>query len=572
MHALGDKDPRISGHLGNSSYLGVYALIHAFFGLLCAAMVFRGNREVELLESGQHSPAKKLTTNNYIAIALYIGLAVFNLLILFKTGTRGAFAGLVVGLVLSSIYLAWKEKNRLIRYSAVTFLIIVISSVAFLGIFKHSAFVESRPLLARFAALVTFDLRALLNNEGKSRTMIWKMSFDGVKEKPLLGWGQDNFGYVFAKYYDPHMYAQEQWFDRSHNVFMDWLIAAGVLGLAGYLSLFGIALYFIFSSRSRFTVIEKSIWLGLLASYFIHNIFVFDNLSSYVLFFLILGYINDRHTHDRHEKPYAEPLSENQVNKIILISIVSLLALSYASYQTILKPYTQNIKLIGILRTSQTQGVPATIDKDFQNVMDLNGTGRFETFEQLSTFLPKIAADTRSSTTTKQNVFNVYRKNVDAYDKQIADDARYNYFVSNTFRSIGMSAPALAYISKAYDLSPTKQTFAYSKAVLLVDTGDIDGAAALLKKAYNDATENITAYGYYIGLLVEVAKKNNYAMADIDTIVNVLTVGYQRDHYDLIVKKEFWDLFTNQKVKAILVQKLGAAIPEKKAEIVNAAK
>ncbi|MBC7981579.1 O-antigen ligase family protein [Candidatus Parcubacteria bacterium] len=572
LHALGGKDPRISGQLGNSSYLGVYALIHAFFGLLAAAMVFRGNRERELLEAGEHQPAKRLNGSNYTAIALYIAVAVFNLFILYKTGTRGAFVGLVIGLVLSSIYLAWKEKNKFIRFSAMTFLVLVMGSVAFLGIFKHASFVENNPLLARFAALVTFDLRSLLNNQGQSRTMIWKMAFEGVKEKPLLGWGQDNFGYVFAKHYNPHMYAQEQWFDRSHNVFMDWLIAAGVLGLVGYLSLFGIALYFIFSKESKFTIIEKSIWLGLLASYFIHNIFVFDNLSSYVLFFLILGYINDRHTHDRHEKPYAEPLSENQVNNIILISILSLLALSYVSYQTILKPYTQNIELIGILRGTQTKGISATIDKDFENVLQINPTGKFEAFEQLAGFLPKVAADTRTSTTTKQNMFMLYKKIVDAYDKEISDDARYNYFVSNTYRAIGLSAPALAYITKAYDLSPTKQTFAYSKAIVLMDDDDVIGAVALLKKAYEDAPENITAYGYYVGTLAEAAKRSNYAATDVDKIAEVLIVGYRRDHYDLIIKKEFWNLFADQKVKAVLVQKLGAAIPEKKVEIVNAAK
>ncbi len=571
LHALGDASPRISGHLGNSSYLGVYALMHVFFGLLGAAMVFRGNRERELLESGEHKAAHRLTTNNYMSIALYIALAVFNLFILFKTGTRGAFVGLVVGLILSSIYLVWKEKNKIIRFGAMGFLIAVVMSVSFLGIFKHSSFVENNVLLSRFAALVTTDYKAVLNNQGESRTMIWKMAFEGVKERPLLGWGQDNFGYVFAKYYNPHMYAQEQWFDRSHNVFMDWLIAAGILGLAGYLSLFVIALYFIFSKKSKFTIIEKSIWLGLLASYFIHNIFVFDNLSSYVLFFLILGYINDRYTHDRNEK-VDRSLSENEMNKIILISIISLGALSYISYHTILRPYSQNIALIEVLRNTQTVGVSKTIDKDFENVLQKGPTGKFEIFEQISTAFPKIANEPTLSTTTKQNLFNVYRKIVAEYDKEISNDARYNYFVSNTYKTIGMNDQALVYINKAYDLSPTKQTFAYSKAILLIDTGDINGAIALLKKAYEDAPENITAYGYYVGTLSELAKKNNYASADMDKIAQVLAEGYTKNGYDLIIKKEFWDLFTNQKVKTVLVNKISELVPELKLGIMNASR
>jgi O-antigen ligase len=246
IQALGsaaEAADRISGPLGNSSYLGVYALIHIFFGLLGSAMIFRGNREAELLVSGEHKAAHKLSTNNWTSITLYILIAVFNAFILFKTGTRGAFVGLVIGLVLSSIYLAWKEKNKIIRFGAMGFLTAVVVSVGFLGIFKQSDFVKNSNQLNRFAALITTDYRSVLKNQGEARTLIWSMAFEGVKERPLLGWGQDNFGYVFAKYYNPGMYGQEQWFDRSHNVFMDWLIAGGVLGLLGYLSLFATLIF-----------------------------------------------------------------------------------------------------------------------------------------------------------------------------------------------------------------------------------------------------------------------------------------------------------------------------------------
>jgi len=43
------------------------------------------------------------------------------------------------------------------------------------------------------------------------------MAWEGVKEKPLLGWGQENFNLVFNKYYEPSLYGQEVWFDRVHN-------------------------------------------------------------------------------------------------------------------------------------------------------------------------------------------------------------------------------------------------------------------------------------------------------------------------------------------------------------------
>ncbi len=575
IQALGNSTgaaDRISGHLGNSSYLGVYALIHVFFGLLGAAMIFRGNREAELLESGEHKSAKKLNTNNWVSIALYIGVAAFNLFILLKTGTRGAFVGLVVGLILASVYLAWKEKNKIIRFGAIGFLTTVVVSVMFLGIFKQSDFVKNSNQLNRFAALITTDYKSVLKNQGEARTLIWHMAYEGVKEKPLLGWGQDNFGYVFAKYYNPGMYAQEQWFDRSHNVFMDWLTAAGVLGLLGYLSLFVTALYFIFSKRAGLTIIERSVWLGLLAAYFIHNIFVFDNLSSYVLFFLILAYINDRYTHDRNEKIEHKNLTEDDKNKIILIGIISLIAISYIGYQTILKPYTQNTKLIGILKGLQTKGVTNTIDKDFKDVLELGGSGKFEAFEQLSTLLPKILTQENVSSTTKQNISVLYKNLTDEYDKEKNQDARYNYFVSNTYRSLGIIDQALVYADRAYKLSPEKQSFAYNKAIILMNKGDLDGTMALLKKAYEDAPQNITSYGYYIGVLSEIAKKNNYDNKSVTDIAQALVDGYKNYNYDLILKAEFWNQFTVKKAKKIIANKIVELMPEKKVEILNASK
>jgi O-antigen ligase len=572
INALGGTD-RISGYLGNSSYLGVYAQIHIFLGMLGALMVFRGNREKELMESGEHKSAHKLSSTQFTYIILFVAISVFNAYILYKTGTRGAFVGLVVGLVLSSIYFAWKEKNKAIRFSAVGFLAVIVLSVGLLGIFKQSQFVKGNPLLSRFSALVTTDFKSVLDTQGEARTMIWKMAFKGVEERPILGWGQDNFGYVFAKYYDPHMFSQEQWFDRSHDVFMDWLIAAGVLGLLGYLSLFGSALYFLFAKKSGFTVIEKSIWLGLLAAYFIHNIFVFDNLSSYVLFFFILGYIHDRYTHDKNGPVSHKDMNEEEFNKMILVGVISILLFSYVGYQTILKPYTQNVSLIGLLSKLQTTGVPQDIGKEFKDIFETSPNGQMETFEQMSTILGKVNSAPSVSTTTKQELFSAYQNIVKKYDAEKNQDARFNYFVANTYTNLGLNDQALVYANKAYELSPQKQSFAYVKAVSLVAKGNEDlQVLSVLKKAYDDAPENITAFGYYVGTLSEIAKKNNYPIEQVNYIADTLVQGYVKNNHDIILTKEFWAMFTNKPVKDLLVQRMITELPDQKDKLLEVSK
>ena len=563
---------RISGHLGNSSYLGVYALIHIFFGLLGALMIFRGNREKELLENGEHKSTHRLNTNGILYIVLFSATSIFNAFVLYKTGTRGAFVGLVIGLVLSSIYFAWKEKNKIIKFAAIGFLAAVVLSVSLLGIFKHSAIVQNSNQLNRFAGLITTDLKSVLNNQGQARTMIWGMAFEGVKERPLLGWGQDNFGYVFAKYYNPHMYGQEQWFDRSHNVLMDWLIASGFLGLLAYLSLFVISIYFLFSKKSGFTVVEKSILLGLFASYFVHNLFVFDNLSSYVLFFLILAYINDKYTHDRNEKIENKNISEEEKNKFILIGFISLLVIIFLSYQTVLKPFTQNKELIDILQNLQNKGVSSTIDRDFKNVFELSPNGAFESFEQFSNLLPKILSSENVATTTRQNVFTLYKDITDKYDKEISNDARYNYFVANAYRAIGMKEKSDSYIDKAYKLSPEKQSFAYVKALSLMDSGNIEDVKNILKKAYMDAPENLTAFGYYSGILLEIVKRSNYDAVKINDMAETLVNGYRENHHDILLRKELWILISDRKIKMLLANKVMELLPEEKDKILEVVK
>src|SRR3989344_3553367 len=97
------------------------------------------------------------------------------------------------------------------------------STLSYLVLYTQN-FVKNSPVLSRFASINVEETTT------KSRFMIWNMAMQGLKERPILGWGQESFNYVFNKYYDPGMYGQEQWFDRTHNIIFDWLIAGGILG------------------------------------------------------------------------------------------------------------------------------------------------------------------------------------------------------------------------------------------------------------------------------------------------------------------------------------------------------
>src|SRR6185437_10279957 len=97
----------------------------------------------------------------------------------------------------------------------------------------------------------------------------------------------------FNQYYNPDLYNQEPWFDRAHNAFLDWLIAGGLPAFLLYISLFIGAIVLLWRSTDV-TRVERIALTAALAGYACHNLFVFDNLYSYVYFFAILALIDSQ--------------------------------------------------------------------------------------------------------------------------------------------------------------------------------------------------------------------------------------------------------------------------------------
>lgn len=84
-----------------------------------------------------------------------------------------------------------------------------------------------------------FVQQAYLKQSTATRPIVWEFSKKAIAERPLLGWGGDNFDQVFQKYYDPKILQKknggEAWLDRAHNIFIDQAIETGYAGLIAYL-------------------------------------------------------------------------------------------------------------------------------------------------------------------------------------------------------------------------------------------------------------------------------------------------------------------------------------------------
>lgn len=117
---------------------------------------------------------------------------------------------------------------------------------------------------------------------------MWKIALSGIKDRPLLGWGRENYSLVFNTHFDPSFDAAgvgEAWEDRAHNVFFDELVNSGIVGLLAYLFL----LTAIFISVRR-----RPLFIALLIAYIVQNLTGVDTLNSYLPFFIYIGLLDNK--------------------------------------------------------------------------------------------------------------------------------------------------------------------------------------------------------------------------------------------------------------------------------------
>ncbi len=599
---LGEGAVRIAGTLGNSSYLGVYALLHAFIGGLLMmgflkhkhlhkkevslysllAVVAMGIAVVAFYRPQTFGPlsayilaleglaylgcaiAFLVLKNTKFALLTYIPVVLFNIVVLYQTGTRGSFAGLAVGVLLIALLLAILERGMK-RKLGIGLLVATVVIVGFFGSFKNAGFIKNNDLLYRFSSLITFDVKSVAETQGEARLILWNMALRGVQERPIIGWGQDNFSYVFAKYYDPKMYAQEQWFDRTHDVFFDWLISGGILALLGYLSLFYAVLYLLWkgpkghTGDKEWSITEKSIFTGMLAAYFVHNIFVFDNLSSYIIFFLLLSYVAERYNEMAHPHSHEwKPLVTDTFFQAMIATVVVILTVTSA-YFVVYKPYMAGEHLIMALQPNLVGQDKKPLSPELAatyRLGEMNAALSYNTFgdTEIRERLTDIAGDAFAQMAGNGPSLPDVVKNLDTlvatqYKQQLEqfpNDARSYVFYAMYLQKIGAYSTAIPYVTKASSLSPTKQSFLLEKGTLEMAAGKNDQALITLKSAYDLEPRNTEVGIIYAAGLVYAGKFDEakafmsdkpYITEDTRVIQSYFAKGKYAEVVDLIKRR-----------------------------------
>jgi tetratricopeptide (TPR) repeat protein len=227
---------------------------------------------------------------NVRAGQIFVGLCgAWCLFWMYQTQTRGALVGLAGSLLLlSGIYL-WVGTSRRRRLLCGGLILCVFLVPAVVLINRGSTWVRNHPTLLRYTMLSSQDATA------EVRLMAWRASAHAILDRPLLGWGPENFKNAFDFHFPSEIYhslLDEVWFDRAHNLVMDVGVTTGLIGLASYLALHGLIIVFLWRHWVRTKDFANSLMLAaLIVAYFLQGLFTFDTINSDVIRLLILAYI-----------------------------------------------------------------------------------------------------------------------------------------------------------------------------------------------------------------------------------------------------------------------------------------
>lgn len=425
---------RLAGTIGNAGYMAGYLIFAIFFGLF----LFVQRKDLRL--------------------RIYYGLVMMlEIFIVLYTETRGGWLALAFGVFVFLMYLLFFYfNNKKLKFLGVAIIIVSILSPILLVTYKDSNFVNNNRLLHRAASISMSETTA------QNRLLTWGSAYAGFKERPLLGWGLENFYQPFDKYFNPAIYRHAGsvvWFDRAHNIIFDRLVVGGILGLISYLSLLFVPLYYLWSHFIEKTEGNRREWFipliftFLIFSYFIQNLFIFEALVIYIPLFISLAFIG------MFTPSYNIKLLQNKKNIALLFIIFAVLFLPVFYFVNI-KPVMANARFTKVL-----SGSGLSVEQKFKlldEVLDANTHGNQEYRQHYFNFYHGVFRQYIGS--QDQNVHRILSEVSTQLEKELNDQISENPYSAMNYL-IMMKFNNLAYV---YDLNRLNNNMEfYQKAIEL---------------------------------------------------------------------------------------------------------
>lgn len=302
---------RITSTLGNPSFVASYSMCQIFITGIVAYGLWKSNYRKW-------------------ALPVLLLAAIFHISALILTGSRSGLIGLTGGIVVAALLLCYFYKKWRIWFLAFCALVPISFVITRMIGTRIIRFPKQLGYLNRLSEI------SLNTDTFLVRKNLWGIAWDALWERPWFGWGFEGFSSAFLKYYNPALYKDGLWYDNPHNIFLEWAINGGVLGLLGFCLCFVLALLFLWKSRIV-PLFVKCVLSGFCVSYILFNFNNFDSLSTVLMLFLFWAFVESC---ERQQNPQVLPAPElSWVTKLEIgagsfcLIIFSIFFFSVKSYQ-----------------------------------------------------------------------------------------------------------------------------------------------------------------------------------------------------------------------------------------------
>ena len=233
---LGWHKTKVTATLGNEALLSTYAVLNVLIAL--------GFLLHSLIRNAAPAAYPRSAARRQLAVwsgrLFWVGTVVLNLWAFSLTGVRGGLLGLLAGFGFLLFMGVFFGQARLARLA-----ITVISLLA--GVVTLMVILFLRPGFFASEAQFSNPLLDSLVNPIHRRTVdmrqaIWSAGVKGVAERPLAGWGPENYDLIFGR----HVRSERidlPVHDRAHNQLLELAATQGLLGILPYLGIWLFAFY-----------------------------------------------------------------------------------------------------------------------------------------------------------------------------------------------------------------------------------------------------------------------------------------------------------------------------------------
>ncbi len=498
----------ISSTIGGPNTLGLYLLLLVFPTLSFGVQEKKG--------------IKKLL--------YFFAFALFCFLILL-TISQGAYLGLAAGIAYFFFLYPAKnllpEKSRKILYIKLALVIIILLAVV--GVL----FIKSKPEVPinknyLFRNLTTWRV-------DQSRLSAWQVSFEAFLDRPLVGYGLENFSIGFDQHYKPLLNIQMElgspasWWDKAHNFALNMLVETGIAGFTSFALFFGLLFWKLSDITTQKPVkevrtgndaINPIIAHGLqaaLVAYFANLMFNFENFSSYILVFLIAGYAMSLIIKEESLQSQNRRLLFFRYRKAIASTALLFLVIFIWLFN--IKPFNANAEINKAKYLAGNKMCEAAIgimEKEMKNHSIIDGYLRIQYIEIIKQC---VRADPENDAKYAKLAMAVLQENIKImplYTRNWLSMSSFNNInvvaEKNTERRRELINQSMGYLERAESLSPNRQEIFTERLNLYFYGEDYDSLAKISQECI-DESPDFTACYWYLGL-AKIYQSKDKAMLD----------------------------------------------------------